>query len=244
MVLKIGHRGSCGYEPENTIISFKKAIELGVDFVEMDVHISKDNKLIVIHDSNLDKTTNGKGKISKKTLEEIKNYRTIKKNQQIPTLQEVINELKGKTKFNIEIKGIRPAREVAKTIKKNRIEKEVIVASNYPKSLLIVKNIIPNVKTSLEYYSTKTRFREYLFVLFSLLIFPITKRMILKRAKLAKVNYIHLVYPFATKKFIAELHSQGYKIIVWVVNNTNSIKKMIDRKVDGIITDYPDRLNF
>ena len=120
MVLKIGHRGACGYEPENTLLSFKKAIELGADFIELDVHLSEDKHLIVIHDYTLDKTTKGKGKVSEKTLKEIKSYRTKEKNQQIPTLQEVIKAVKGKAKLNIEIKGVNPAKEVAKLIKKKR----------------------------------------------------------------------------------------------------------------------------
>ena len=64
MVLKIGHRGACGYEPENTILSFKKALELNVDMIEMDIHLSKDNHAIVIHDETLDRTTNRKGRVS------------------------------------------------------------------------------------------------------------------------------------------------------------------------------------
>jgi len=104
MVLKIGHRGASGHEPENTMISFNRAIELGADMVELDVHLSKDNQLIVIHDETLDRTTTGQGKIKGKTLAEIKKLRTKKKNQPIPTLPEVINELKGKVKMNVEIK--------------------------------------------------------------------------------------------------------------------------------------------
>jgi len=242
VVLKIGHRGACGYEPENTILSFKKAIELGVDFVELDVHLSKDRHLIVIHDYVLDKTTNCQGKVSEKTLRQIKKCRTNKKNQQIPTLQEVINFVKGKMKLNIEIKGVKPAEEVAKLIKKNKLEKDVIVSSNHTKTLRVINAIIPSAKTSLEYYSTQTRFGEYLFVLASLAMFPITKLIILKKLKRVKSDYVHLVYPFATKNFVSELHKKGYKVIVWVVNNPTLVNKMIEKKVDGIISNYPDIL--
>ncbi|MEM2913929.1 MAG: glycerophosphodiester phosphodiesterase family protein, partial [Candidatus Bathyarchaeia archaeon] len=86
-MLKVGHRGARAYEPENTLRSFKKAIDLGVDAVELDVRRTKDNELVVIHDAEVDKTTNGKGLVNMLTLREIKQLDT-KKGEKIPTLEE------------------------------------------------------------------------------------------------------------------------------------------------------------
>jgi glycerophosphoryl diester phosphodiesterase len=237
MVLKIGHRGARGYEPENTLISFKKAISMGVDFIELDVHLSKDNNVIIMHDRTLNRTTNGRGRISEKTLKEIKSYRTDK-NQPIPTLQEVIDSLKGKTRFNIGIKNVAATKHVAEIIKKNRIEKKVLVASKHPESLIEMKKILPRVETALVYKIANNLIRKIFFVM----MIPLAKLLILKKAKDTKVDYIQLNYLLATRNTIKRLQEQGYKVNVWTVNNQRTIKKMIERGVDGIISDYPDRI--
>lgn len=242
MVLRIGHRGAAGYEPENTILSFRKAISLRVDYIELDVHLSKDKIPVVMHDGSLDRTTNGKGRISEKPVSEIKKYRTKDKNQPVPTLQEIINKLKGKTKFNIEVKGIKPAEKTCELIKKNKIEKDVIVSSNHVSSLLTVKKNLPELKTALIYYATKTTLGQYIFVFLSLIVFPLTKSIILNRAKLANVNYINLSYPFATRNFIKKLHKFSFKVNVWTVNKKDTIQRMKELHVDGIISDFPDRI--
>lgn len=243
MVLKIGHRGAAGYEPENTLISFKKAVELGVDMIELDVHLTNDHHLIVMHDETLDRTTNGKGKISEKTLAEIKKYKTKKKFQDIPTLNEVFDEFSKKTKINVEIKGKKAAQATAKLVKSKGLEKEVIISSNYVESLKTVKEIIPEVKTALIYFATKNVIKQIIFGFFSLIIFPITKKIILKRAKSAKVELIHLFFPFATKNFITRLHRESYKVNIWTLNSRILNKRMIKHGVDGLFSDYPNIIN-
>lgn len=89
-MLKIGHRGARAYEPENTLRSYKKAIELGVDAVELDVRKTKDNEIVVIHDPDVDKTTDGKGLFSELTLNEIKHLNT-EKGEKIPALEEALD---------------------------------------------------------------------------------------------------------------------------------------------------------
>ena len=87
-MLNIGHRGTKGYEPENTLLSFQKAIDIGVDGIELDVHLSSDGAIMVIHDETLDRTTNGKGFVNELSLLELNGIQTAKE-QKIPTLQEV-----------------------------------------------------------------------------------------------------------------------------------------------------------
>ncbi len=99
----VGHRGAAGYEPENTLLSFQKAIEIGVDWIELDVHRSSDGHLMVIHDDTVDRTTRGHGKVSEMTLAELKKL-DAGKGQKIPTLQEAIDFMKGKVRVIIEIK--------------------------------------------------------------------------------------------------------------------------------------------
>jgi len=104
-VKKIGHRGASGYEPENTLIAFEKAIELNVDGIELDVHLCSDGELIVIHDETIDRTTNGKGVVNKFTALELKKYG-------IPTLIEVFDLVNRRCFINIELKGIETAKPV------------------------------------------------------------------------------------------------------------------------------------
>ena len=100
---RIGHRGACGYEPENTLASFQRAIDMGCTWIELDVHFV-DNELIVIHDSRLDRTTNGKGKIYDLSLEEIQSY-DAGNGEHIPTLTEVLDLVDRRIGVNVELKG-------------------------------------------------------------------------------------------------------------------------------------------
>ena len=102
-MLKVGHRGARAYEPENTLRSFKRAIELGVNAVELDIRRTKDGEVVVIHDAKVDKTKNGKGLVSELTLEEIKQLVT-EKGERIPTLEEALDFLDKKVKILIELK--------------------------------------------------------------------------------------------------------------------------------------------
>ncbi|TFF88864.1 MAG: hypothetical protein EU550_00475 [Promethearchaeota archaeon] len=104
-ILLIGHRGTRKGYDENTIGAFRKAIEYGADLIEMDIHITKDNKIIVIHDETLDRTTNGRGNVNAITYKEIEQYRTLKNYEKIPKLRDVIEHLKNNVKFIIELKN-------------------------------------------------------------------------------------------------------------------------------------------
>src|SRR3972149_7983851 len=121
-MLKIGHRGARAYEPENTIHSFRKALELGVDAGERDVRKTKDNQLVVIHDADLKRTTTGKGKVNELTLEQIKNFST-EKDEKIPTLQEALDFLDQKAKVLIELKETGIEAQVLALVHKKRLEK-------------------------------------------------------------------------------------------------------------------------
>jgi glycerophosphoryl diester phosphodiesterase len=242
MTQNIGHRGASGYEPENTLISFKKAIELNVDMIELDVHLTKDKEVIVLHDETLERTTNGEGDVRKKYLFEIKNYRTKEKQQEVPTLQEVIDEVKGRVEINIEIKLEDTAVEVMKIVKRNNIEKDVVISSNHPKSLQVVKRMNSNVRTALLYYATKTDLGLPILVFFSRIAFPYVRKLIFKRLEIAQAEYLNLTYYLANKKFVTKLHELGYKVNVWTVNEVEKMKELKQDGIDGIITNYPDRM--
>ena len=115
-MLIIAHRGASGYEPENTLRSFRKAIGLKSDAIELDVQLTKDNKLVVIHDETVNRTTNGKGKVKDLTLRELRKL-DAGKGEKVPTLEEVFNLVKRKVKIHVELKGNNIAKPVNDLIK-------------------------------------------------------------------------------------------------------------------------------
>jgi len=239
MLLKIGHRGAMGYEPENTLRSFKKAIEQGVDMVECDAHLTKEGHVVIIHDDTINRTTNGKGKVSDLTLKELKEFDAGKK-ERIPVLQEVIKVCKGKCKLNVEVKGIKPAKKVTEIIVKEKFVKQTIISSNHQESLLEAKK--KGIETALIYWATKTDWGQVIFNLSRILIMPITKRLILRRARNANVGVINLSMHLATRGMINFLHKRGFKANVWTVNDADDIEKMKELGVDGIFSNFPDRI--
>jgi len=242
MVLKVGHRGAPKQEPENTLVSFMKAVKLGADMVELDVHLCKSGELIVMHDETLDRTTNGKGRIKDKDYSEIKELRTKERKQKISTLDDIFKIMKGMVRFDVEIKDTAAANAVIKLIRKHKMEKDVIVSSNYPEALLTVKKKLSKVETALIYWAAKTMWGERFFVLFSLLAFPFTKKRILSFAKKADAKYVFMFHMFATKSFVRHLQKKGFKVGVWVVNEKKRIEEMKNKNVDVIISDYIDKL--
>jgi glycerophosphoryl diester phosphodiesterase len=143
----IGHRGLCGEaEPENTLKAFKKALESGAEAVEIDVRLTKDKVPIVMHDDDVNRTTNGKGLVDELTLKEIK-LLDAGDGEQVPTLQEVVNLINGKAKLIIELKTFSSLRKVAKIIKRNKIESSTTVISFGHLLTKIFKKMCPGVKT-------------------------------------------------------------------------------------------------
>ena len=200
-----------------------------------------DNQIVIIHDPTVNRTTNNKGKISQLTLKEIKKL-DAGKSEKIPTLKEVINVVRGKCDLNVEIKETEVAMKVAKTIIKEKLLENSIISSNHPESLLAIKTINPNIKTALVFYSTKTNWGQVLFDLLCMVFLPITKKIIIKKAKKAKVQTINLGKQLATKGMIKILHQNGFLVNVWTVNKVKEIEQFKKKGVNGIFSNYPDRL--
>ncbi len=147
MVWVVGHRG-CAYEPENTIRAIKKAIDIGVDIVEVDVHLSKDNELVVIHDERLDRTTNGKGLVKDFTLEELRQF-DAGKGERLPTLQDVIDTCRGKVQLLIELKALGSEEKVLKKLEENRFKEEVYIISFWHQMIKQVRKLDSNIRTGI-----------------------------------------------------------------------------------------------
>src|SRR3990170_6122982 len=153
-MLRIGRRGARAYEPENTLRSFKKAIEIGVDAVEFDVRKTRDNHLVVIHDADVKRTTNGKGLVADLTLKEIKEL-SAEKGEKIPTLEEALEFLDNKAKILIELKEIGCEEKVLTTVHSKKLEKNVIITSFLENALKKIRELNKQIETGLIYAKHK-----------------------------------------------------------------------------------------
>ncbi len=219
-MLKIGHRGAKAYEPENTLRSFGKAIELGVDAVELDVRRTKDGELVVIHDPSVDKTTNGKGLVSALTLKEIKGFVT-EKGERMPTLEEALDFLDRRVTILIELKEVGFEGEVLNLIIPKELEGNVIIVSFNEDALRKVRELNNVVETGLIYVRHKN---------------PI------KTALELRANYLLPLYRFAHTADVQKAHNNGLKVMVWTINTREEVLEYAKKGVDGIASDKPDIL--
>ncbi len=218
--MKIGHRGARAYEPENTLRGFKKALELGVDAVELDVRGTRDGEVVVIHDDKVDRTTNGSGFVSDLTSEEIKQLVT-EKGERIPTLKEALDFLDKKVKILIELKETGFENKVLDLIRAKGLEKNVIVVSFSEEALKNVRDLDDEVETGLIYVRHKN---------------PI------KAALGLGANYLLPLYRFTHTVNVQRAHENGLKVIVWTINKQEEVLEYIEKGVDGIASDKPDIL--
>jgi len=219
-MLRIGHRGARAYEPENTLRSYKKAIEIGVNAVELDVRKTKDNQLVVIHDADVKKTTNGKGLVSGLTLKQIKELST-EKDEKIPTLKEALDFLDKKVKILIELKEEGVEEKVLSLVREGGVQKNVIIVSFIEDALRKVRELNKEVETGLIYAKHKN---------------PV------KSALDLKAQYLVAFYRFTHTANVKKAHENGLKVIVWTVNAPEEVAEYLKKGVDGIASDKPDIL--
>jgi len=239
----IAHRGFSGVTPENTIASIKKAMEIGVDKIEIDVHLTKYNKVVVIHDASIDRTTNGKGKVKDYTLEEIRNFDAGSwfskeyASERIPTLDEVIKLINGQTELLIELKSDKDSnheieKAVIEIINKNNASKWCIAQSFNGNIINKINSIDSNIKVE-KLYAFKTPIIYFYFD---------GCKTAKKPSKYKETQAINIGYKSASRSFIKRIHKIGKKVNVYTVNDEKTMKKLIDKGVDGIITNYPNKL--
>ena len=237
-VVVIAHRGFSAIAPENTLISFQKAIEIGADMIEFDVSLSKDGIPVVIHDKTLNRTTNSKGKVEDFTLEELKSfdagswYKPSFTGEKIPTLEEVILLAKGKIMLNIEIKKHSVKRKIkinglehkiVNLLEKHGMIDEVLISSFSKMAIQRIKEFNPEIPVAYLYR------------------FGINLRLINSFDKLGIYSFNQGKRSFS-KKSIQDIHLKGIKLNIYTVNQKREMKKFIKNGVDGIITNHPDKL--
>jgi glycerophosphoryl diester phosphodiesterase len=220
-MIKIGHRGAAGIEPENTLRAIDASIECGMDAVEVDVRRTKDNYLVIMHDEKVDRTTNGSGYVADMTLSELQEL-DAGKGEKIPTLQQVIDTVKGKCKLLIEIKEPTTEVKVAEMIERNNFQNGCYVISFYHPIVRMVKAYSKKLHTGVLFVGE-----------------PVDAVGMVKEAhaEIAVANYRS-----TTPAMVSKLHNANLKIFVWNCDKEEDIQRMEKLGVDGIATNRPDVL--
>lgn len=215
MFLKIAHRGAKTYEIENTLESFKKAIELGANAVELDVRVSGDGKLIVSHDDDLKRVYGKDARLSETTLDELRELT----GNRIAALEEVLHFVDGKVeKILVELKETGYETKVLDLVKKEDLKDRVILISFHEDVLARVRNIDGEIETGFIYAKSKK---------------PIETALRLR------AQYLVPLYRFVHRRDVAKAHKSNLKVIVWTINTRDAARLHIAKDVDGIATDKP-----
>lgn len=225
-ILKIGHRGAKGYEPENTLISFEKAIEMGADGIELDVHLSLDGHLIVIHDETIDRTTNGKGVVNQLTLQELKSFR-INDKHEIPTLEEVLDLVNQRCFVNIELKNQDTAEKVVSLME------HYISDKKWNHSQFIVSSFDWNALQQVRFLNDDIRIG---------VLTETDLDLAISFARFMKAEALHPDFQLLTDDYVSKIQEKGILVFPWTVNEKEAIERMKSFQVDGIITDFLDRV--
>ena len=237
-VVFIAHRGASGrgHSPENTLPAFKKAISMGVDCVECDVHCTKDSQVVAIHDATLNRTTNMKGAVVDMTLEEIKKadagawFSNVFSGVCIPTLSELLEITKGKVINVIEIKPENIAEKVVQEVEKAGAVEEVILQSFYPKVVKDVQKFNPKLPRAL-------------LIGGQLPVSRISSIMsLIQQALEVGATTLNVSSRIVTQNLIKEVHKRAMSIWAWTVDDETEIKGLIDMGIDGITSNYPEKL--
>jgi len=220
-VLRIGHRGAAGHAPENTLAAIQKGIAFGVDFVEIDVRRTADGVLVILHDATVNRTTNGKGRVDRLSLQEIKKF-NAGDGEHIPTLEEVLKIAAGKAGLILELKTEGVARQTVESVREAGFKTPVIYASFLHKELTHVRAADPNAS---------------LMVLFGGL-----SRATVSLAVKYAASYVGLRHDKATRVLVDSFHHANLLVFVYTANAPGDIQHALSLGVDGVISNFPDRI--
>lgn len=221
MIEVTGHRGARGLSPENTLAGFRLAADLGCDNVELDVHLTKDGDLAVIHDETIDRTTNGSGSISSYTMTELKQF-DAGAGERIPSLREVLQLLKDtKTNIQIELKGPNTEDPSVELVKEFGMADRVSFTSFFHSRVLRIKNILSDIATGILIACN-----------------PVTPIELLAQAK---ADRLHVNQKVIDSGLVEAVHRGGKKIAAWgTIVEPQVIDRLTDVDVDVIGSDRPD----
>jgi glycerophosphoryl diester phosphodiesterase len=215
--LIIGHRGVMGVEPENTLRSFVAAEHAGLDVIELDLHLSKDGALVVLHDEDVDRTTDGSGAVADKTLAELRAL-DAGRGERIPVFEEVLDAVR--SPLQAEIKDVAAARVLAEVMRERGLVDRVEVSSFHDEAVAEIARLVPGVRTALigSHYGP-----------------DIVDRAVAVGAPALCLNIRRLTLEIVERAREADLRIYG-----WVVNTQDHLRLVRALGLDGATTDHPD----
>ncbi|MCX4999745.1 glycerophosphodiester phosphodiesterase family protein [Streptomyces longwoodensis] len=215
--LTIGHRGLMGVEPENTLRSFVAAEQAGLDVIELDLHLSKDGALVVMHDADVDRTTDGTGPIAEQTLDELRAL-DAGRGEQVPVFEEVLDAVR--SPLQAEIKDVQAARALAEVLHARALVDRVEVSSFHDEAIAEIARLVPGVRTALigSRYGTD----------------------VVDRAVAAGAATVCLNIRRLTLEIVELARAKDLRIIGWVVNTQDQLRLVRALGLDGATTDLPE----
>ncbi len=222
-LIGIGHRGARGHEPENTLCSVRRALALGVQGIEIDVRLA-DGELIVLHDATLQRTTNGRGAVARKTFAQLRAL-DAGAGERIPTLREIFETVERRAFINVELKGRGTARRVEALIaefveQRGWAHADFLVSSFHRGELRAIED--PRIPIGL------------------LLTRP--SRLYSLSARRVRAGVVSPALRFVTRRFVEDAHRRGLRVFVHTVNEPRDLARMREFGVDGVFTDFPERV--
>jgi glycerophosphoryl diester phosphodiesterase len=238
----IAHRGGAGLAPENTLVAFRRAVEVwAADMIELDVRATKDGHCVVIHDEMVDRTTNGTGAVRDMTLAELKSldaghqFSRDRKTQPfrgtgvtVPTIDEVLEALPD-TPITVEVKTGEAQAPLFAAIERHDATQRVVAAGMYDRDRTLFGSWGGAVSASTEQIRDFYRFHNLRLGRFWSI-----------DADVAQIPEFHGSRRLVTQKFVKALHTRGVKVHVWTVNVESDMQRLLDWGVDGLVTDRPD----
>jgi glycerophosphoryl diester phosphodiesterase len=220
-VIITSHRGAGFLEPENTLRAIRRAIALGADQVEIDVQLTRDGYLVLMHDATVDRTTNGTGNVADLTIEEIRQL-DAGHGERVPTLEEVLTLTDGKITPQIELKGPGTAPAVVKTLDEMGSADKVVLTSFLHQQLLEVRQLNKDIPSGA--------------------LWGRLPPDVVFRSQQLGVQALHIWHEFIDRQLVADVHAQGLLIRAWNANTEEDIQRLIELGVDAIGSDRPDIL--
>ncbi|MFD7864271.1 glycerophosphodiester phosphodiesterase [Streptomyces sp. NPDC057682] len=215
--LTIGHRGVMGVEPENTLRSFVRAEQAGMDLIELDLHLSKDGALAVMHDAEVDRTTDGTGAIADKTLAELREL-DAGRGERVPVFEEVLDAVR--SPMQAEIKDVAAARTLAEVMTRRALVDRVEVISFHDEAVAEVARLVPGVRTAL----VASRWGDD----------------VVDRATAVGATRLVLNIRRITLELVEKAHARGLTVVGWVVNTQDHLRLARGLGLDGATTDFPE----
>jgi len=229
-MLVIAHRGASAVEPENTLRSFARAIKLGAGMIELDLHATRDGRVVVIHDDDLSCTTTGRGHVSELSFDEVRRA-DAGKGERVPSLEETLELARGRVQLYLEIKAAAAAAETLRLVREFGMQRDVLLASFDLKLMRQLGREVFDIELGV--------------ILGTPTLNPLVRwREAAPWIALRAITYqtlcmqVELCFPYLARR----VKREGKKLYVWTANSERAYARMMRCHVDGICTDHPERL--